>query len=82
MIDEKKVINGYYGSHNTPCEILVCVDYPGAWYVVVGGSVANYTPDADVLVNGVYVEDIDDSDCFSWPDAINDLDEFENAIMY
>jgi hypothetical protein len=80
-MDEKKVIDGYYGSQNTPCKILVCADYPGAWYVVVGGSVANYTPDADVLVDGVNVNDIDNSDSFIWSGSINNLDDFEYIII-
>lgn len=67
-------IQGYYGSGNTPCTIY---QYNG-WYCVEGGSIVNYC--GYELELGTDVEEVEDSDTFSWPSEINSIDELIEAV--
>lgn len=74
-------ISGTYGSHLTPCTVLVAQDRRGgAWYCVEGSANVNYTPDATILQDGIDVETVPDTDTFTWPDKVHDLDELDKAI--
>lgn len=61
--------NATYGSGFTPCLIFV---YNG-WYVIEGSVNVNYTREA--FFDGIDVEEISDSDMFTAPEPITDLDE-------
>jgi len=74
----RRTIRGTYGSEGTPCMVLVY----GDWYVVEGGCVVNRAADPGVLKDGVWVEEIEDIDCFTWPDGINCLDTLVHAVNY
>jgi len=78
---QTREIKGTYGSGLTPCTVLVAeTRHGGAWYAVEGSANVNYTPDAEILTDGVDVETVPDTDTFTWPDTVNDLDELEAAI--
>jgi hypothetical protein len=69
-----KEVQGYYGSQNTACTIFV---YKG-WYCVEGSKNVNYTNDKIEL--GLNVEELNDSDSFTWSEEINSLDELIEAV--
>ena len=76
-----RAVNGTYGSGHTPCTVLVAQDHRGgAWYCVEGSANVNYTPFEDDLADGVDVETLEDTDCFTWPEGVHDLDGLEAAI--
>ncbi len=77
---QTREIRGTYGSGLTPCTVLVAEQGAGAWYAVEGSANVNFTPDAEMLKDGVDVETLPDTDTFTWPDTVNDLDELEAAI--
>jgi len=73
---EPYIVNGFYGSGNTPCTVLV---YPtrsgGAWYCVDGSVQVNYT--CDEISLGVDVEMLQDVDFFTAPEEIGSLEQLE-----
>jgi len=71
--------NGYYGSGKTECTVFVAyVLGSGKWYCVEGSKNVNFTHDE--IEEGVNVEELSDSDCFTWNGGINSQDELVNAI--
>jgi hypothetical protein len=73
-----RTIKATYGSAFTPCTVLVF----GSWYAVKGARIVNKAPSADLLVDGVDVETIMDTECFTWPKRIESLDELIKAVAY
>lgn len=70
----KATFNGTYGSGKTPCEVF----YYDGWYCVEGSVNVNFTH--ETLEDGVNVEMVEDSDCFTWSSPIESLDELINAV--
>ena len=66
--------NGKYGSGETPCQVF----YYDGWYCVEGSVNVNYTH--EMLVDGINVEMVEDSDCFTWSSPIESLEELINAV--
>lgn len=72
-------IKGTYGSRNTPATIFCATDRKGGtWYVCEGSQNVNYT--YDEVNEGVNVEELQDSDCFTGI-YVNSLEELETAIV-
>lgn len=69
-------IPGTYGSHYTPCDVIVRDD---GWYVVAGSINVNRC-DPGLLVPGVHVEELPDVDAFTWDRPIEDGDELDVAV--
>ena len=71
---------GFYGSGNTPCTVVVSEDLAdgGSWYCVEGSVNVNKT--FDMLGVGVDVETLQDVDCFTAAHEIETLDELDEAI--
>ena len=69
------IINGYYGSGNTPCEIFVYEN----WYVIDGSVNVNQAPD-DTLHDGINVETIQDVDMFTASKPIESEEELEEEV--
>ena len=78
-------IDGSYGSHHTPCEVFVVEDENDGllWYAIEGSQNANAIPldEKDVLVNGVWVEEIQDLGCFTAPSPINTDDHLLLLVL-
>lgn len=70
----KMIYNGFYGSNDTPCEIF----YYNGWYCVEDSINVNFTH--ETLQDGVNVENITDSDCFTWDKPIKTIDELIEAV--
>jgi hypothetical protein len=67
-------LNGTYGSHLTPCEVIVATDHRGAsWYVVSGSVNVNRT--YDELSDGVDVEILNDFDTATAKEPITTEEE-------
>ncbi len=71
-------LNGFYGSRQTPCTVLVCEDGDTKWYCVENSVNVNATNDS--LEDGVDVEAVTDHDCFTWSSPIETLEELENSV--
>ena len=72
-------VTGTYGSGKTPCNVLCCNDTYGTWYVVENGQNVNFT--YDPVGDGVNVEELTDTDCFTVSDGVTSLDQLE-ALIY
>jgi len=70
-------ITGTYGSDQTPCDIII--DERRGWYAVKDSHNVNRTHPS-FLVDGVDVETLPDSDCFTWPDGIDSEETLISAI--
>lgn len=71
--------SGYYGSGDTPCNVLVYQENDGlCWYAVEGSAIVNavYSP----VELGVNVEQLQDCDCFTWKEPIENLEQLEIAV--
>lgn len=73
-----KTVQGYYGSGNTPCDILVCNDGQINWYCVDGSEIVNATYEEIEL--GCNIETLYDIDVFTWSSPIESEEELENAV--
>ena len=72
-------VDGCYGSGHTDCTVFI---HEG-WYCVEGSSNVNFAQNHEDLDREfVDVEDVDDSDSFSWSSPINSLEELEAAVNY
>lgn len=80
MNNNWKIIPGTYGSSHIPCTVLVYHDdrKQGYWYCVEGSKNVNYT--YDYLQSGVYVETIEDVDCFTSNSEIETIDNLITAV--
>jgi hypothetical protein len=72
------VVNGTYGSQETPCEVFVYPYNGGSWYCVEDSHNVNFTYDA--IESGVNVETLQDSDYFYAGKKIQTLEELETAV--
>jgi len=70
----QKEINGTYGT-GTEATIFVVEERGGAWYCVEDGTNINFTPDAELLVDGVDIETLYDTDCTQTIDGVETLNE-------
>lgn len=68
-------IEATYGYSQTPC-IVFC--YKG-WYAIKGSMNVNRC-DPTLLVDGVDVETLMDTDVFSWQSGIESLDQLIEAV--
>lgn len=64
---EANAITGTYGSLLTPCRVFTM----GGWYAVEGSRNINYTPRADLLIDGVNVELLPDVDHFTADEEVD-----------
>lgn len=72
-------VNGFYGSQNTPTNVLVAENYRGEkYYVAEGGTIVNQTEEE--IKNGVNIEELVDFDCLTVSEPIYTLEELEQAI--
>ncbi len=71
-------INATYGSGKTPCTVYVLEHKGGYWYAVEDSCNVNFSYTEPT--NGCDVEEIQDSDTFTWPDGVKDEDELEKAV--
>ncbi len=71
-------INATYGSHKTPCTLFVKPTRGGFWYAVENSSNVNFT--YDEITEGCDIEELRDSDFFTWPDGISSEEELEEAV--
>lgn len=67
-----------YGSSKTPCTLLVAEKHNGSWYAVEGSQNVNFT--SEEITEGCDIEELSDTDAFTWPSGVNNLDELEAAI--
>ncbi len=75
-----RTIKGTYGSDQTPCDVLVYDRRNGlSWYCVEGSVNVNCT-DAEMLIDGVDVETVEDYDFFTWIDGVSTEDELTEAV--
>jgi len=71
--------SGTYGSHQTPCDVLVYEGLHGVkWYCVQGSVNVNAT--YDDISHGVDVETLSDCDCFTAGNTIESLSDLEGAV--
>ena len=68
------ITKGYFGNCDHPCEIISHDGY----YVVKGHKTVNHTYDEIKL--GTSVEQLHDTDCFTWSEPINTEEELIEAI--
>lgn len=73
---EAKVIEGYYGSDDTECEIFVY----GNYYCVSGSVSVFEALYDDVLVDGIDVETVCDFGMFTWNKPITNLEMLIEAV--
>ena len=72
-------IQGTYGSHQTPCNVITASTRDGGtWYAVEDSANVNFT--FEELADGVDVETVEDVDTFTWPDGIDSEETLEKAI--
>ena len=73
-------VQGYYGSGNTPCNVICCQSYGDGptWYAVEGSVNVNLTYDEIEL--GVNVEGLSDVDAFTWPDGVDSEQTLIEAV--
>ena len=71
-------IPGTYGSGKTPCTVFTATTRHGTWYAVEGSCNVNFTPDE--LEPGVDVEEVQDTDSFTWSEGIDSEETLETAI--
>jgi len=71
-----KTIQGCYGSNKTACHIFV---YDG-WYAVEGSRNVNRACDPGTLVDGVWVEAVEDCDTFTWSEGIHSELGLQEAV--
>lgn len=71
-----KELKGTYGSMKTPCTIFT---YKG-WYCVEGSKNVNYTPDSDMLIDGVDVETIPDTDTMTASEPVETKEQLEYLV--
>lgn len=71
-------IDGTYGSSKTPCDVFVYETNGGYWYCVEGSLNVNFT--YDEMPQGVDVEELSDSDCFTWSSPIESEEDLETAV--
>jgi hypothetical protein len=74
MKTEAKEIKGFYGGYKTPCTVFI---YDG-WYAVEGSQNVNHT--SEPIEEGVWVEELQDNDMFTWSKGIDSLDELIEAV--
>ena len=74
MCRDGEELTGTYGSNETPCNVF----YYKGWYCVEDSVNVNFTH--EVLEDGVNVELVEDSDCFTWSSNIQSLEELINAV--
>ncbi len=71
-------ITGTYGSSHTPSTIFCATESNGlTWYVCEGSSNVNAT--YDEVCEGVDIETLSDTDCFTGI-TVNSLEDLERAI--
>jgi len=63
-----------YGSNETEATGY----YHNGWYCVHGSEIVNYT--SDDVSDGVSVEGLIDTDCFTWSSPIESLEELIDAV--
>ena len=73
-----RTISGTYGSNQTPCLVITLQEGEYTWYAVKGSQNVNLAP--ELLSDGVDVETIQDVDCFTWPDGVNDENDLCDAV--
>jgi hypothetical protein len=73
-----ETIKGFYGSGRTRTEIYVYPNRGGCWYVADGGKTVNFT--FDNVENGVNIEELNDSDCFTVNEPIESPEQLEEAV--
>lgn len=64
---EANTITGTYGSLLTPCRVFTM----GGWYAVEGSRNVNHTPRPALLVDGVNVELLPDTDYFTADEGVD-----------
>ena len=78
-----ETIRAVYGSNNTECDAFVChdIDDCGAkWYTIKGSKTVNYT--MDELTDGQDLEQVIDTDCFTWSSEIVNEADLVEAVEY
>ena len=73
-----ETITGTYGNNQTPCNVITLQDGVNTWYCVEGSQNVNLAP--ELLSNGVDVETIQDIDCFTWNEPIENETELEESV--
>lgn len=71
-----KEYSGTYGSSRIKCTVYVYEKNGGLWYAVDGSINVNFT--YDHIANGVYVEELSDSDTFTASKPIDSLETLES----
>ncbi len=80
-IQKLYTISGYYGSGNNKIDVFCAKMSDGlTWYVCDGAQTVNAT--YEDISEGANVEYISDSDCFTWPDGVESLEELRRSIEY
>jgi hypothetical protein len=72
------VVEGFYGSGRSRCDVLVHQNDEGSWYCVRGSENVNLT--LDPVEQDVDVETLSDIDCFGWSGGIDTLLELVDAV--
>lgn len=70
---------GNEGKNETNC--FVYETRHGCWYVAEGSVNVNFVP-MESLEDGVWLEELQDTDCFTWSKPIDDVDEFQTAVEF
>jgi hypothetical protein len=72
-------VSGTYGSSKTPCDVFVAENRNGSkWYAADGSTNVNLT--YDEIQDGVDIEELSDSDCFSIKNGIDSEEALIEAI--
>lgn len=50
------------------------------WYIQTGGEVINVT--LNPIISGTNLEEVDDIDCFTWPDGVHREEDLIEAIEF
>lgn len=69
---------------NTGSNTSTLFVYPtrqGCWYVCDGSVNVNFVP-LDELEDGVWIEELEDTDCFTWKAPIESLDDLIEAVEF
>jgi len=75
-MDESGIIQGYYGSSNTPCSIM----FYNGWYCIVGGNNINHTIEPWRLKLGIDIETLADDDVITVTNPVYNLTDLINII--
>lgn len=77
-MNKTSTIRGTYGSGSSKCDVFIYEECGGYWYAVDGSTVANFTHQE--LSEGVNVEELEDSDTFTWNEPIRSEEDLETAV--